>query len=954
MMPLRWLHLGLALVSGVAALVYQVVWTREMALLGGSHIEAVSLVLVAFFGGLALGSRVLGPVADGVARPLRLFALFEGSAGALAIASSPWFRWLGERAALGEGTPVLAGAATLLAPMILLGGALPALVRSATADPRRSAEVAGTLVGVNTLGALLGVGLAAGSIPIAGLERTVQGAGSLAVALACIAAWVAPPRTDLARPAVADSIPLGALGESAEGSPSVLEESGSEARAGVPALVLVAAALAGAATLAFEVLAARAAALLLGSSLLSWTAVLGSVLGGLAVGNLLAARRSAASRTPETDLGCIETLAAAAILLGLYAILPPLGASARGASAATLGAILFGVAIPAVLMGAAFPFFVRVALGSSRAIGGGLGRLSAANTAGGIGGALAAPFVLLPLLGPSGAAYACALANASLGFLFLARGARSAGARPWLRMGIATVGLLAAAVGVRLAPGPRPSGHVLFVGHDAQATVVAVHHGARRDLLVDGEAEASTGGAARRTEELLATLPILLHPAPKHLLEVGLGSGITLGTAARFDLERIDCVEIAAPVLEAAQFFAPDNRDIAGGADPRVRIRRGDGRLELTRHRDAYDLVIANTVHPWSVGSTGLYSREYFARIAGALRAEGLAAQWLPVEQIGGESLAAVLATFFQVFPYGGVWWADESILLIGATSPLADFDAQRSAARLRAAGLSPQRLGLRNVASLPGRRIARAETVRQVLGEATRLSDDRPILELQAVRRGRQESAARSPLEPLLALSVREGGGDALRFWIRARMAERAGRHAESEALAQLAEDLGLELARERRLGRRTRAAREALEAGRAQEAADIYREVLAQEPGQSAATFGLALAQLAEGRTGLARDTLRQLVRAHPDHAEGWNLLGVLSRREGERLAARNAFASALEADPFSLPALANAGLLAIEDRNHARAEQLLARLRAASPLGPSPEETTLRRALADQSAR
>jgi hypothetical protein len=67
-------------------------------------------VFVAFFGGLALDARVLGPVADGVARSVRLFALFEGSAGAPAIASSPWFRWLGERAAPGEGTPVLGGA----------------------------------------------------------------------------------------------------------------------------------------------------------------------------------------------------------------------------------------------------------------------------------------------------------------------------------------------------------------------------------------------------------------------------------------------------------------------------------------------------------------------------------------------------------------------------------------------------------------------------------------------------------------------------------------------------------------------------------------------------------------------------------------------------------------------------------------------------------------------------
>ena len=58
----------LALLSGVPALVYQVVWTREVGLLVGTQIEAIACVLAAFFGGLALGSRWLGPVADRVRR----------------------------------------------------------------------------------------------------------------------------------------------------------------------------------------------------------------------------------------------------------------------------------------------------------------------------------------------------------------------------------------------------------------------------------------------------------------------------------------------------------------------------------------------------------------------------------------------------------------------------------------------------------------------------------------------------------------------------------------------------------------------------------------------------------------------------------------------------------------------------------------------------------------------
>ena len=57
-------RLLLAFLSGIPALVYQVIWTRQVGLLVGSQVEAVSLVLVAFFAGLALGGGALGPVAD--------------------------------------------------------------------------------------------------------------------------------------------------------------------------------------------------------------------------------------------------------------------------------------------------------------------------------------------------------------------------------------------------------------------------------------------------------------------------------------------------------------------------------------------------------------------------------------------------------------------------------------------------------------------------------------------------------------------------------------------------------------------------------------------------------------------------------------------------------------------------------------------------------------------------
>jgi len=75
---------ALFVVSGGAALVYQVVWSRMLASVFGVTAFAVATVLVSFMGGMALGAA-----ADRVLRPLRMFAMLEAGIGLYALAM-PW------------------------------------------------------------------------------------------------------------------------------------------------------------------------------------------------------------------------------------------------------------------------------------------------------------------------------------------------------------------------------------------------------------------------------------------------------------------------------------------------------------------------------------------------------------------------------------------------------------------------------------------------------------------------------------------------------------------------------------------------------------------------------------------------------------------------------------------------------------------------------------------------
>src|SRR5262245_53561853 len=72
--------------SGASGLVLEVVWTRELTLVFGSTTLAISTVLSVFMGGLALGSWLMGRLADRVADRLRAYALAEAGVGLYALA----------------------------------------------------------------------------------------------------------------------------------------------------------------------------------------------------------------------------------------------------------------------------------------------------------------------------------------------------------------------------------------------------------------------------------------------------------------------------------------------------------------------------------------------------------------------------------------------------------------------------------------------------------------------------------------------------------------------------------------------------------------------------------------------------------------------------------------------------------------------------------------------------
>jgi predicted membrane-bound spermidine synthase len=75
--------------AGVASLVYEVVWIRQLGLSLGSTAVAFSVMLSAFLGGLALGGWYMGRRADDVPDPSRTLVRVEIAAAVLGVLSIP-------------------------------------------------------------------------------------------------------------------------------------------------------------------------------------------------------------------------------------------------------------------------------------------------------------------------------------------------------------------------------------------------------------------------------------------------------------------------------------------------------------------------------------------------------------------------------------------------------------------------------------------------------------------------------------------------------------------------------------------------------------------------------------------------------------------------------------------------------------------------------------------------
>lgn len=743
--------------SGACALVYEVLWTKYLSLIFGTTMVAVSIVAATFMGGLALGSYLLGRYADQETNLLRLYAWLELGIALTALLFAPtlmiveklyiWVHHISSEAWDISGLLLLLfSIALLLPPTIFMGGTFPLMCRHFAR--KKSGGQIGRLYALNTLGATFGAFMA-GYLLIPNLGLSLTGylaiGGNLLVAAGsfCLAKQHG-------------TTPLRDVSLATRGDEPL------NARHHRP--ILIAIGLVGAFSLAYEMLWTRVLLLFLGNTTYAFSLILSAYLVGIALGGAVYARKVKPTLNERQLFVVLTILMGVSVLSSapFYDQLAHLFQWAHDLSGENWGIlsgfsfliVMFIMLIPTVLSGSLLPAAVAIIDPGRGRTGEGVGLVVLHNTIGAVCGSLIAGVFLVPALGILDSFRLLAVLNVLLGMAlcFHYRGH----IRAYLRI----PALAALGIAISFAPSDwdeklmnsgiyiyatkyRKAGgieHVLAEEKileviEGRDTTVAIHEsldGSNRFFTVNGKTDGGTG-RDMATQLLVGHLPLLLHPDPKEVMVIGLGTGITLRGLAEHPVERIDCVEISEEVVDASKWFEEAN----GGAlkHPKQNLYINDGRNMLLTEPTQYDVIVSEPSNPWQAGNANLFTADFYRLATKRLKPHGMFCQWIGLYDITPDNLKVLLNTFLREFPKTMIFKAGTDLILVGSHDTLVfDYLSMQQRLTIPAIKTALHEVGIHSAGDLIARHYLFSEEPLLALTSRTELNtDDRPILEYSA-----------------------------------------------------------------------------------------------------------------------------------------------------------------------------------------------------------------------------
>ena len=686
--------LAVLFLTAFSSLVYELVWTRELSYIFGSTALAASSVLAVFMGGLALGSLYAGRILEsrlfvrrgragcfrqphiflatlqliiGITCILTLFAI-KGTSQL-----QYWlFAFVGEQATFVMKVLLfMLTSCVLIVPTFFIGIAFPIVVQLYHGQQELVGKSVGRCYWIDTLGASLGILLAAFYlVEQFGFLRTSIIASLLNV-LTGLCAFLFFRGTDSQ-----------VEQRSVEPAPKATS-AGQTLNAQVICFLFF---LSGFAALVLEVLWIRHWGLIYGSGLHGFAMVVVVFLLGLSFGGLFydVCLKNIRNQVLLFSLLELALGASAVIITALFPHLEKLFLVIYGevesyaAFMVALGFVCFLVLlIPTMLMGMTLPALCAVNA-SQQQVATDVGRLYAVNSFGALAGSFCAGFIIIPALGLSTSSFIVAAIYVFVAFAFL-----FCFSEPHLRLRRTTLAFMLILVltgfvfaglhkqnhlyaGVFYA-GPtyetnayetyarmqRAASKMLrFKKEGVYGQIAAYGIGLNMVLNNNGRIDSATTSETRPYQTMLGIIPMLIHEKPSRVLNIGLGAGWTVSAVVQHTpVESVDCVEINPLIVEVNKkvFFAYNN-DVLNHA--KLNIIVNDGRNYVANTRKTYDVIISEPPEFWFAGVSALFTKEFYAHALEALNAGGLLCQWFPTYEITERDYKIALKTIKAIFPY--------------------------------------------------------------------------------------------------------------------------------------------------------------------------------------------------------------------------------------------------------------------------------------------------------------
>ncbi|MBN1294031.1 MAG: fused MFS/spermidine synthase [Candidatus Latescibacteria bacterium] len=724
--------------SGACALAYQIIWIRLLGLVFGGTVISMSVVIAAFMGGLAIGSRIIGRYASKIGNLVRFYGILELILGVIGLLV---FFGISHLSGLIYSIPIDIHADTLtgvlirlvisfiilIIPTFIMGGTLPVLIRGITGEKKKIIVNTGLLYACNTLGAMTGA-LLVGFFLIRymGMTRTNFIAVTINLLMGCIALILS--RRFVSKPDV-EPVP----------KPSTQS---SESDKGLR--FIIALAITGFTGLTLEMVWMRMLLLVANNTIYLYTIVITIVLFGLGLGGLTLSVLIPPKKRTERTFGLILTGIALTTAAGfiLFPLTTYIGFASNPSYYSTFLRLSFLTAIttgflgflPVFLMGLSLPIGVGLYAREISELSNRVGVIYAVNTVGSLLGSLATVFVLIPMVGITGTVVICVTLTMIPALYFISTTYRGNNIIT-VFAGIVVIWFISvifmwnlnipsSILGRKINDGE----YIEYIDEGKSSTIwITNKERGFRKIWMDNLWVSST--SREGTHALLAHYPVLFHPNPKKVAGIAFGTGQTFGTCLLYPIEKIDCVEIDPEIITACQGrFTEENYGVL--EDPRTEIIIDDGRFFLAGTKEKFDIVTAEPLQPYTRGTVNLYSYEFYEACKRTLLHGGIVAQWIPLYNSGVFDSWSLIRTFAVSFDHVLFFLNGSDGILLGSDT---EMRIDPSAPIPPRALDDMTRIENENIYNLAGNFICSKKNLLKASEGYPIITDDRPTLEFTA-----------------------------------------------------------------------------------------------------------------------------------------------------------------------------------------------------------------------------